>query len=430
MFDTSRSDRSSLAGPIAVAHSLALSLAVLLVGGCSGGAPKSSKPVPADSRTYAFWPPPPAEPRIQYLRSFTGSSDLAATEQSGLDKLVFGDEKERSSDINKPYGVASHKGCVYVCDIRNTGLTALDLVKRQTRLLGTTGQNRLQQPVDVDVAPDGMIYVADSRRGIVFYDASERYAGTFSREKFEPIGLAVTGDRVYVCNRASQLVEVLDRASGKLLLTIGSVGDEDGQFRLPLGIAADRDGNIHVVDFMRCRLQKFSPDGKYLAGVGSSSDTAGNFVKPKHCAIDREQNIYVIDAAFQNVQIFNAKYELLTSFGGGGRFDGAMDLPAGIAIFEGDPSYFTSTVHPFFQSDTIVLVTNQFARNKISAYGIGQLKKGHTGAELAASLVPVPVDTPGEKPNPLSGLENQPLEPPTEPEPEAEGAAPAAAPRS
>lgn len=383
--------------------------AVAALAGCSGGG-QAAKPTPGDARVYAFWPPPPAEPHIQYLRSFSSSADISGKQQSGLDKLVFGDEKDRAADINKPYGIASKNGRLYICDIRNTGLMALDLAKNQTRLIGTVGQYKLVQPVDVDIADDGMIYVADTRRGIVVYDPNERYVGAFSREKFEPIGVAVFGNRIYVCNRASQVVEVLNRADGTLVSTIGTVGDEDGQFRLPLGIATDSQGNIHVVDFMRCRLQKFSPDGKFLIGTGSASDTAGNFVKPKHITIDREQNIYVVDAAFQNVQIFDKDYKLLTSFGGGGRHLGAMDLPAGIAIFDGDPALFSKQIHPFFDGQLVVLVTNQFAANKVSAYSIGQLKSGHTGKELAASLVPVPVDTPEAKPNPLSGLENQPLD--------------------
>jgi hypothetical protein len=411
-------------GPGAVRRlGLACLTAGLLLSGCAGN--KSEAPRPSDSRTYAFWPPPPSEPRIQYLRSFGSSNDISGREQSGLDKIVFGEESKSAAEINKPYGITSFHGRIYVCDIRNTGLMAMDLVKRQTRLLGTTGQYKLIQPVDVEVAPDGMIYVADSRRGIVVYDANEHYAGTFAREKFEPIGVAVHGDRIYACNRLSQLVEVMSRTDGTLLSTIGSIGDDDGQFRLPLGIAADSDGNVHVVDFMRCRLQKFSPDGKFLKGAGAAADTAGNFVKPKHVTIDKDGNLYVVDAAFQNVQVFNKDYALLSSFGGGGRFEGAMNLPAGVTIFDGDPNLFGQFSHPFFASGTIVLVTNQFGSAKVSAYGVGQLKSGHTGKELAASLIPVPVDTPESKPNPLSGLEGQPL---PEDAPATEGAAEGSAP--
>ena len=35
----------------------------------------------------------------------------------------------------------------------------------------------------------------------------------------------------------------------------GSVGDEDGQFRVPLCVETDRDGNVFVSDMMRCRIQ-------------------------------------------------------------------------------------------------------------------------------------------------------------------------------
>jgi hypothetical protein len=360
--------------------------------------------------SYAFWPQPPAEPRIQFLRAFARSTDVSGEQQSGLDKLIFGAEEDRAVPINKPYGVTMHAGRIYVCDIRNTGVAVLDLRKRQARLMGVSGFNRLQNPVDVAAAPDGMIYVADKMRGIMVYDRAERYTGVFGHADFQPIGVAVHGDRLYVCNMASQIVEIMDRRDGSLLGTIGSIGDEDGQFRLPLGIDVDLHGNIHVTDVMRCRLQKFSPGGELLAAVGFMTDTAGNFVRPKHVAVDREGLVYVVDAAFQNVQVFDPQYRLLTSFGAAGSHPGAMNLPAGICVMDEDLDLFHDDVHPFFDPLRLILVTNQFGPSKVSVYAMGQLKAGRVPADLAPVLAPIPPgDRPSDQPDPLSGLDAQPL---------------------
>lgn len=382
-------------------------MVLMFAGGCSSSpkaAPKSSNLV------YAFWPQPPAAPRIQFVRAFAYSGDISLEKQSNLDKLVFGSESDRAVEINKPYGVDMHDGKIYVCDIRNVGLTILDLNKHQTRLVGTGGLNRLQNPVDVTVADDGTIYVADKLRGVVMYDSSEHYAGIFGHEKFQPVSLAVHGDRLYVCNMGSQNVEVMDRFTGLVVGTIGTVGDQDGQFRLPLGVAVDQDGNIHVVDVMRCRVQKFSPDGKLLAAVGEMTDTAGNFVRPKHIAVDREGQVYIVDAAFQNVQIFDRKYHLLTSFGGGGDFFGSMNLPAGICVTDSGMGLFQDEIHPYFDAKHLILVTNQFGANKVAVYALGDLKAGKTAQDLAASLAPMKLEnTRPSQTNPLTGLDSQPL---------------------
>ncbi len=364
------------------------------------------KPAAPTSRLYAFWPQPPVEPHVQYIRSFVYSTDISQEKQTGIDKLVFGAEEDSAVEINKPYGIEMRDGKIYVCDIRNIGLTILDLNKKETRLVGTSGLNKLQNPVDVAVTSDGMIYVADKLRGIVVYDQNERYVTTYGHEKFQPIGVAATGERLYVCNMAAQNVEVMNRESGAVLSTIGTVGDLDGQFRLPLGIDVDPDGNIHVVDVMRCRLQKFSPDGKLLAAVGEMTDTSGNFVRPKHVAIDREGQVYVVDAAFQNVQVFDKNYRLLASFGAGGSFPGSMSLPAGVCVCEDGIGYFSGDVHPWFEPQRLVLVTNQFGPNKVAAYAVGQVRAGHTAQELASAQAPVNTgNQTTTQPNSLSGLD-------------------------
>jgi DNA-binding beta-propeller fold protein YncE len=279
------------------------------------------------------------------------------------------------------------------------------------RLVGVTGLNRLQNPVDVAAAADGMLYVADKNRGVVVFDASERFVRVFGLENFQPIGIAVHGDRLYVCDMEAQIVRVIDRRSGALVGSIGSVGDADGQFRLPLGVDTDAEGNVYVVDVMRCRLQKFSPDGAFISGVGEMSDTAGNFVRPKHVAVDVEKIMYVVDAAFQNVQLFDAENRLLTSFGSGGGFRGAMNLPAGICISESGVQYFQDEIHPYFDAQRLIIVTNQFGPDKVSIYALGHLKPGRTVADLAESLAPVAAGTQVDSSvNPMTGVPEEPLE--------------------
>lgn len=355
--------------------------------GCASDSGGSRANTPVATGQYAFWPVFPAEPRVQFVRAIESSNDLSPTSAGGLEKLVFGKENANDSkSVYKPYGVEWRHGCVYVCDMRNSCLTVLDIAKKQTRLVGVAGINRLSHPVDVAVADDGMIYVADNERGaVVVFDANERYAKAIGHEGMKPVSLAVHGDKLYVCEMTSQSVEVFDRKTGNKTGKIGAVGDGDGQFRLPLGVDTDKAGNVYVVDMMRCRVQKFGPNGTFISGYGQLGDYAGSFARPKHIAVDSDGIQYVVDASFQNVQMFDDQSRLLMSFGAAGSFPGAMDLPVGICVSDENVELFKDLVHPGFEAKRVVVVTNQFGPGKVSIYVMGERRPTFALADMATA---------------------------------------------
>lgn len=399
---------------------LALSLGFL--GGCDSG---PSGPVkPQANGKFSFWPVYPDEPRVQFVRAFNGSTDLSG-EGSTFDKLVFGQKADDTSAIKKPYGIAYRDGKIYICDIRDKSLTILDLRKKQTRLVGSSGITPLNHPVDVAIADDGMIYVADNAQGaVVVYSADERYAMAFGRPNFKPISVAVSGDKLYVCDMPTQVVEILDRHTGKQIGTIGAVGDEDGQFRLPLCVRTDKAGDVFVVDMMRCRVQKFSADGRFLKGVGTLGDYAGAFVRPKHMAVDSDGIVYVVDAAFQNVQMFNNDLELLMSFGAAGSFPGAMNLPVGVCTGDTGLDMFKDFIHPGFNAKRLVIVANQFGGSKIAVYALGERDSGYPLADLQKSANDISQGV-GASPDQLR-MGGQGAQPEPVPEGESPAGAPAA----
>lgn len=376
-----------------VMRGLAAALSLLLgsLMGCQS--PQAAKATP-ESRSYSFWPQFPDDPRIQFLASYTSSEDIAPTKTSGLERIVFGKETADTALIQKPYGVAMHAGKIYVADMRGKALVVLDLLHKQTRLVGTSGVNRLEHPVSVAVADDGMIYVADNSRGTVFvFDAEERYSQVIGFPKFKPTCVAVHGDRLYASDMTLQNVAIFDRKSGKKLGVIGTVGDDDAQFRVPLGVATDRQGNVYVMDVMLCRLQKFTADGVFISKMGSLGDYQGTFVRPKHIAVDSEGLIYIVDAAFENVQMFDPDYHILMHFGALGDFPGAMNLPAGITVTDQGLDLFADKLHPGFDAKRLVVVSNQFGPTKVVVYAMGQRRPEYSAAEMARSAAALPTGT-------------------------------------
>ena len=383
---------------------LALLCAAVLLAGCA--AQKKPQPKPA-----AFWPPYPDEPRVQYLVSFAQSSDVAP-KKSSLDELIYGKEVQQVLAVRKPYGLKMFDGKVYVCDLRNACVTVLDLRKRQTLILGKTGADTLETPSDIAISPDGIKYVADTGKGRIYvFGPDDRQMGSFAPTEMKPAGIAVFQNELFVCDFKSQRVLVLDRSSGAITRTIGEPGQKPGQFVRPLGITVDDQGFVYVTDVLKCQMQKFAHDGKLVTSFGIISANAGGFVRPKHIAVDREGQIYVVDAAFQNVQIFDQIGRPLTFFGSAGNHPGAMYLPAGITVHDGDVDIFAAYIHPAFEAQRLILVTNQFGDNKIAVYALGHLKPGKTIQDIAASQGIVPTGTGDPKTKGAGAALTQPTAP-------------------
>jgi DNA-binding beta-propeller fold protein YncE len=389
---------------------LSCSLALLvscfffLAGGCA--AEQSAKP---DTHPAAFWPPYPDEPRIQFLVSFQRNIDVEAPE-SALDKLIYGKEPRPLLTINKPYGVGMWQGKIYVCDLRSGYVTILDLRQHRVLVMGKEGDG-LQHPTAIVIAPDGMKYVADVGKNVIaVYDAQDHHVGNLGHNDLKPVDVAVYQDELYVSDFKTQRVEVMNRRTGEVLRTIGEPGGDPGQFVRPLGLAVDREGNLFVADVFRCVIQKFDRQGKLVATFAGNSASVGGLVRPKHMVIDRDGILYVVDASFQNVQLYDDQGRVLTYFGSAGDHPGAMYLPAGICVDDADVDLFKQYVHPAFEAQRLIVVTNQFGDNKVSVYALGHLRPGKTVADIAASkglvnlgvastqpsLMPTPTTLPAE----------------------------------
>ena len=114
----------------------------------------------------------------------------------------------------------------------------------------------------------------------------------------------------------------------------GSVGNGDGQFSVPVGVAIDPSTrNIVVVDSSNHRVQRFDFGGSYLGQFGSVGSLDGQFSSPYMAAIDpTNRNIAVTDLGNNRVQIFNLAGGFLSKFGTFGTGDGQFQNPVGVLI--------------------------------------------------------------------------------------------------
>ncbi len=78
----------------------------------------------------------------------------------------------------------------------------------------------------------------------------------------------------------------------------GTSGEEPGQFREPMGIAVDNEGNVYVADARNQRVQKFTPQGEFLVTYGTPGTGPGQFEKPVDVAVDADGAVYVSDYGY------------------------------------------------------------------------------------------------------------------------------------
>ncbi len=358
-------------------------LTVILAGwmlcGSSGCAPKT---VEKAAIAPVFFPPPPDQPRLQFLRSYSGAEDFGGAKSNFLDTFLFGDPEKKPGQIVKPYGVAIHKGKIYVCDVNQGQIKVLDLNKNEFSTF-PTGRG-LQIPTNIFIEADGTKYVSDPRSGAVFVYSNEDKLVSFLGKDLgiEPRDVFVRGRNLYITDNNSNQVLVLDKTSGELLKRIGKQiqpgsRGAPNEFGMIADLAMDQRGNIYVTDKDKYMVTKFDSSGKFMRTYSRVGDLPGSLVRAKGIAIDRDNRIWVVDAGpAEAVKVYRGgDGQLLTYFGTHGRDPGYMFLPATVCIDYDNVDLFRKYAVDGAQLEFLVLVTNQFGPHKVAVYGFGKFPK-------------------------------------------------------
>lgn len=341
---------------------------LLIFSSCATAPPPVKEPT-------VFYPDPPNPPRIQFLKTFSGSSDLERPKSAFLG-FILG-RKDPIIVLDKPFGIAGAQGKIYVCDTNNT-VFVLDLAKNTFRALpdAVQGIGKVIQPLNISVDKKGNKYVTDPVRSqVIMYDKDDLYVKAFGPiEGWKPVDAAAFEGLLYVVDRKSAEIKIFDIASGAFRNSIGQKGDEASRLGVPTNIAIDNDGYLSVADTGRFQIVKLDRDGNFRGTTGTLGRTPGSFARPRGIAIDRKNRMYVADASFSNVQVFDQNSQLLLWFGKPGQGPGDLVLPAKVAIDYDDVKYFQQYADPNFQIEYLILVTSQFSPRRVNVYGFGTEK--------------------------------------------------------
>ena len=348
---------------------LFLSSFILLtvLSGCAGLGDKDKQSV--------FYPSLPSPPRIQYLTSFSGPSDLTA-DGSGFSDFILGDESKEAAVINKPYGVAIQDGVLYVVDIRGPGYALFDLKKKKFDMIYGSFSGKMRKPINIAIDAEGNKYVTDTIRSLVLvYDKKNEFVKVIGdAEMFKPSDVLIADNKLFVTDIQNHRIVVLDKITDKQLYTIGSVGSKEGELFYPTNLALGPDNHLYVSETGNFRVQKFTLDGKFVKSFGKVGTGMGQFARPKGVAVDQDGRLHVVDAAFENVQVINNEGQLMMFYGEPGSNRANINLPTDVVIDYKNVDYFRQYARPGFELEYIILVASQFGSSKVNVFGFGRMK--------------------------------------------------------
>ena len=361
---------------------LRLIIAAIAVLGTLAGCQKGQ--VSQEDTTPIFYPPAPDKPRIQYLTSFSGATDVDAEDRrkvGGFEKFIVGDAVGwEQTEIAKPFGMTLYEGKIYICDVGRSAVEIIDLKTGKFSFL--TRDRRLMNPGNI-VIDHGNKYVSDSRAGAVFvFDKDNTLVGMWGKEAgLMPVDVDIYEDKLYVLDGESCQVVVFDKITGKELDRIGKKGKEIGELNYVTGMSVDHEGNIYVADTVNARVTKLDKEGIYKQAFGFQSTSIHGLIRPKGLDVDKEGRLWIIDAGTNVAKIYNTDGQLLLYFGLQGMLRGQMYLPASVRLDYDNIEYFQKYAVDGAELECVILVSNQFGPNKISVYGFGKFPAQEKAAE-------------------------------------------------
>ena len=207
------------------------------------------------------------------------------------------------------------------------------ILNKKGEKLRSTSCSQLKNVCAAAVDNDDSVFISDSDSNCLYkFDKDGRLLKKLSTKKGSgpgdfntPRGVAVHGDRVFVCDRGNHRVQVLT-TNLEPLTQFGAQGVGNGQLNGPEGIAVDSEGMLYVSDYINHCIQVFSSNGQFVRSFGKKGSGRGELDGPTGMCVDAGY-VYIAEYYNKHVSVFTKDGQFVTSFG-----SGFIPYPFGVSI--------------------------------------------------------------------------------------------------
>jgi len=134
------------------------------------------------------------------------------------------------------------------------------------------------------------------------------------------------GGHLLVTDAAHSWVQAFDKRTGQFIARFGGKGEDDHHLEKPEGIAVDTSGHILVADYNTGYIKKYSSSYQWELTFSEYGSEPGQNMKSEFMDI-RDGRLYVPDAGNHRVNVFDVSGRFLFVFGGLGSDPGLFNVP-------------------------------------------------------------------------------------------------------
>jgi len=148
-----------------------------------------------------------------------------------------------------------------------------------------------------------------------------------------PVGLMATDDgQLHVANPGIGNIRVYS-STGTWLRDYGVPGHAEGQLHFPQFIATSPQADsLAITDYGRSCVTIFSTDGRFLRSFGASGDGPLQMKKPRGIVWNQVGELFIADSGNHRILVCSPSGEFLRSLGSAGSGAGQLQEPNGVAV--------------------------------------------------------------------------------------------------
>jgi DNA-binding beta-propeller fold protein YncE len=219
----------------------------------------------------------------------------------------FGNFGDEDGQFNGPHGMASYGDKLYVADCNNHRIC----VFKQSDYSFVTSFGRKgvsKRPLYLCVSEvDQRMYVTD-KKGIISFNLNDHSLHKRFKTNLDgPHGICLSpdGSSLYVAEFIKHRVVEVDIDKDKIIRSVGSKGQGNGQLNYPFGVCLSADGEyVLVSEYCNHRISVFkTSDLSFIKHIGSPGNKANQLNRPWGLYCDENGTIFVADSLNHRVTI-------------------------------------------------------------------------------------------------------------------------------